>query len=198
MNLTERDRRALLLLAGCAALFLVIYLWPQNDGTAEVVAPDATSIPAAERRLIRLRDLAATVPARQKVLDEARKELALREKGLYKSPTAPQNAAEILQHIRKLARAQSPAIDIQQTDLGPVEPLGKEYGESVVTVNFNCRIVQLLNLLADISAQPELIATRDLNIRAGDPKQKTMAVRLTVGGVVNRSLVPKRKEIGSL
>ena len=198
MSVTERDRRALLLLGGCAILFGAIYFWPQQDPAADVVAPAADSIPAAERRLARLRDLAATLPAREKVLEEAKKELAVREKGLFRAPTAPQSAAEILQQVRKLARAQSPAIEIQQTDLGAVDPLGKDYGESTVTVNFNCRIVQLLNLLADISAQPELIATRDLSVRAGDPKQKTMAVRLTVGGVVGRQLVPKRKEIGSL
>ncbi len=198
MNMTERDRRALLLLGGCAIIFGTVYFWPQHDPAADVVVPAAESIPAAERRLARLRDLAATLPAREKVLAEAQKDLAAREKGLYRSPTAPQTAAEILQHVRKLARAQSPAIEIQQTDLGGVEPLGKEYGESTVTVNFNCRIVQLLNLLADISAQPELIATRDLTVRAGDPKQKTMAVRLTVSGVVGRQLVPKRKELGSL
>lgn len=198
MNMTERDRRALMLLAGCAVLFLAIYFWPSHDASTEVVTPDATSIPAAERRLARLRDLAATVPARQKVLDEARKELAQRENGIYKGDTAPQTAAGILQHLRKLARAQSPPIEIQQTELGPAEPLGKDYGESIVTVNFTCRIVQLLNLLGDISAQPELLATRDFTIRALDPKQKTMSVRLTVSGVVGRQLVPKRKEFGSL
>jgi hypothetical protein len=198
MNMTDRDRRALLLLGGCAILFITIYFWPQPDPAADVVVPAADSIPAAERRLARLRDLAATLPAREKVLEEAKKDLAAREKGLFRAPTAPQTAAEILQHVRKLARAQSPAIEIQQTDLGGVDPLGKDYGESTVTVNFNCRIVQLLNLLADISAQPELIATKDLTVRAGDPKQKTMAVRLTVGGAVGRQLVPKRKELGSL
>lgn len=198
MNMTDRDRRALLLLAGCAVIFGGIYFWPQHDPASDVVVPAAESIPAAERRLARLRDLAATMPARQKVLDEAKKDLALREKGLFRAETAPQTAAAILQHVRKLARAQAPPIEIQQTDLGAVEPLGNEYGESIVTVNFNCRIVQLLNLLADISAQPELIATRDLTVRAADPKQKTMAVRLTVSGVVGRQLVPKRKELGSL
>lgn len=198
MNLSERDRRALLLLAGCAAIFLAIYFWPQPDPAADVTVAAADSIPAAERRLARLRDLAATMPAREKVLAEAKKDLALREKGLFRAETAPQTAAQILQLVRKLARAQSPAIEIQQTDLGGVDPLGKDYGESTVTVNFSCRIVQLLNLLADISAQPELIATRDLSVRAGDPKQKTMAVRLTVSGAVGRQLVPKRKELGSL
>jgi hypothetical protein len=193
MNITDRDRRALLLLAGCAAIFLTVYFWPQRDAAADVV-PAAESIPAAGRRLAGCE----TSPPR---CPRARSSRRGEEGSWCARRTVPRRdrargGADPATGARACPRPVA-AIEIQQTDLGGVEPLGKDYGESSVTVNFNCRIVQLLNLLAD-SAQPELLATRDLTIRAADPKQKTMAVRLTVSGVVGRQLVPKRKELGAL
>ena len=48
------------------------------------------------------------------------------------------------------------------------------------------------NFLAALAARPELIATRDLRVLAGDPKQKTLNVRITVAGLVPKSLAPKK------
>jgi hypothetical protein len=77
--------------------------------------------------------------------------------------------------------------------MGPVRPLGNDYGEAVVSVTFTARIDQLLNLLADITAQPELVSTQELRVGAPGNKQKTMNVRLTFSGVVPRKLVPEKK-----
>lgn len=197
MEMTTRDKRALLMLGGATILSLAVYFWPAGDAVA-IVAPKADSIPNAERRLARLRDLAATVPARQAVLEEARKDLSKREKGVLNAETAAQAQAAILQIFRKLARTQSPPIELTQTELGQVSPFGKDYGEAFIAIAFTCRIEQLVNLLADLSAQPELVATRDLQVRAGDAKQKTLYVRMTLSGVLPRRLVPERKEFGSL
>jgi hypothetical protein len=59
-----------------------------------------------------------------------------------------------------------------------------------------CRIEQLINLIADLSAQPELLATRDLQIRSGDAKQKTLNVRVTVAGLIPRSLAGEQGGAG--
>jgi hypothetical protein len=63
----------------------------------------------------------------------------------------------------------------------------------LVSIGTNCRIEQLVNLLADISAQPEMIATEDLRITVADAGQKIIGVRLTVSGAMSRALVPERK-----
>ena len=47
--------------------------------------------------------------------------------------------------------------------------------------------------LADVSAQPESIATHELQVRAQDARQKTLGVRLTVSGVLPKRLAPERK-----
>jgi hypothetical protein len=64
-----------------------------------------------------------------------------------------------------------------------------------VSVSFDCRVEQLVNLLADITAQKELIATSEIRIGNAHPKEKVMPVRLTVSGVVPRKLIPDRKGV---
>jgi hypothetical protein len=187
-KLSARDRRALLLLGGALMVMALVYFWPADGG--EVVKPSESSVPMAERRLERLREVAATVPGKQKVLDGITEQVRAREKGLVEADTPAQAQAQLTQLVRKLMRAQSPPMEIGQVELSGVQPLGKEYGEAMVTVNTNCRIEQLVNLLADLSRQPEAIATRELRVLAGDPRQKTLSVRLTISGALPKRLAP--------
>jgi hypothetical protein len=193
MSLQPRDRRALIILAGAAVFSLAFYFWPVGDAGVEVVSAAPSSIPQAEQRLARLRQAVAGVPARQQVFDQVAAQVRERDKSLLPGDTAAQAQASLLKIVQRLVRAQAPPIDLGQVDMGPVRRLGKDYGETLVSVSMNCRIEQLVNLLADISAQPELIATHDLRINVADSTQKTIGVRLTVSGVIPRALVPERK-----
>jgi hypothetical protein len=199
MTLQDRDRRALILLAAAVVMVFVVRALTGESEEA-VVAPMAVeSIPAAERRLTRLREIVATVPGRKLVAEGMAAQAAEREKGLIAAETAAQAQAQLLQIVRKLARAQAPPLEISQNELGAIQPLGDDYGEALVSVTMTCRIEQLVNLLADIMAQPELIATHEMRVSAGgDAKQKTINVRLTVSGVIPRKLVPERKGLGSI
>jgi hypothetical protein len=48
-------------------------------------------------------------------------------------------------------------------------------------------------MLADLSARQELVATSDLRMAAGNPKQKTINVRMTVSGIVPKRLIPDKR-----
>jgi hypothetical protein len=148
-------------------------------------------IPAAEQRLLRLRQVAASVPARQAVVDQAKAEVATREKGLMVSATAAQEEAQLLQMVRGIARAQT--IEVAQSEIGQVEKLGSNYGEARVTVSFTCRIEQLVNLMADLTARGELVATREMQLRQADAKLKTIFVRLTVSAATPGNMVAGAK-----
>ena len=196
MNLQARDRRALAWLAVSALLGLVVRFWPVNDGAAAVVAPTGDPVTLAETRLARLREAAATVPGKESVFKKVSAELAVREKGIILADTAAQAQAQVIQIIRRLGAAEVPPIEIRSTELNPIRPLGDGYGEASVAVQIECRIDQLVNLLAALETLPELVATSDLRVLSANAKEKTVAVRLAVTGVVQRRLVPEKSQAG--
>jgi hypothetical protein len=192
MTVTERDKRALVLLAVVATIILGWYFLSEDEDT-QVVAASTESIPAAEKRLHRLRQQAASVPGKEQVLATVSAELAAREKGLIQADTAAQAQAQLLQIIRRVARGQSTPIDLRNTEIGQVRPFGDKYGEVLVAVNFEAGIEQLITFLADLTSQKELIGTTDLRIGQANPKQKTMPVRITISALVRKELIPEKK-----
>ena len=196
MRITARDRRALVLLGGAGALWLVLVLVGGGGGQAAAVGL-ANPIPAAERRLARMREQAATVPVQEQVLKRVTADLAAREQGILQAQTAAQAQAQVLEVVRRVARAQTPPIEFRTVELAQeVRRLG-DYGEVEISVPFTCRIEELLNFLADLTKQREAIATSEIRISAQDPKEKTITVRLTVSGVVPKRLVPEKKGLAA-
>lgn len=196
MRITARDRRALVLLGGAGALWLVLVLAGGGDGPPAAVGL-AEPIPAAERRLARMREQAATVPGQEQILQRVTADLAAREQGILQAQTAAQAQAQMLEVVRRVARAQAPPIDFGTVELTQeVRRLG-DYGEVELSVPFTCRIEELLNFLADLTKQREAIATSEIRISAQDPKEKTITVRLTVSGVVPKRLVPEKKGLAA-
>lgn len=190
----SRDRRAMILL-GAAVLLAIIYVSSTSSTSVPTVveASKPMTIPDAELTLERMRQSVARVPGKDQVLKQAAAELAAREKGLIDADTANQAQEQVVQIIRKIAQSQSPAVEIRSFDLSQPRAFGDAYGEVTIAANFECRMDQLVNMLADLSARPELVATNDLRVTAANPKQKTVNVRLAVSGVVPKKLVPEKK-----
>ncbi len=194
-NLSERDRRALMLLAGALVVIGAIYWFTSPPSTTAPVAATTESVDRLEQRLAKMRQAAATVPAKEQILKQVNGELAQREKGLIQADTAAQAEARLVQILREVAKNQQPPIDIRQIEQGPVKPYGDAYGAISVSITMDCRTDQLTNFMAFLTAQPELIATEEMRIGAANPKVKTMPVRLTVAGLVAKKLVPQKKGI---
>jgi hypothetical protein len=197
MKLRKRDRRALLAL-GAAVVVIIVLDLSRTESQAVPVAATADSVATAEKRLARVRQLAAALPAREADLKAVTEQLADREKGLIRADTLAQAQAQLLQVARRVTAGQSPPIDLRNTELGQARPLGDDYGEISVPLTFECRIEQLLNLLADLMSQPELLAPSELRITTGNEKEKTINVRLVLSGVVPRKLVPEKRAPGTL
>ena len=68
----------------------------------------------------------------------------------------------------------------------------------MVSVQIDCRIDQLVNILAALPSQPELVTATDLRVVSSNAKEKTVGVRLTVSGVVPRRLVPEKPKNGGV
>ncbi len=193
MTITGRNKRALMILGGAVSIAAVYLAVTWTPATAPVVAAKSiASIPEAEQRLGSMRRSIARVPGKAEVLKQAQAELASREKGLIQADTANQAQAQVLDIITTIAKAQG--VEIRSKELAVPRPYGDAYGEVTVGVALECQIEQLVNMLADLSNRPELVATSDLQISAANPKQKTVTVRLRVSGIVPRRLVPEKKD----
>jgi type II secretion system (T2SS) protein M len=195
VTLTSRDKRALIGL-GVVGGLMIVYAIVSSSGDVVAVATPATP-EIAEKRLARARQLAAIAPHRDEILRQVSRELADREKGLLQADTAAQAQAQLLQIMRRLLKAQAPPVELKSVEIGQPRPFGEDYGEVSVGIVFDCRIEQLVNLLSDITAQPEVIATSELRIGQAAAKEKLLPVRLIVTGLVERRLIPQKKGLSA-
>ncbi len=196
MTLQPRDRRALAFFAVSAILGLVYELWSSSSAPT-VVTASTDSVALTEKRLAKLRAEAAMVPGKEDILKKVSADLALREKGLIQADTLAQAQAHLIQVVRTLGQAENPPVQIRATESFGIRPLGDSYGEASVSVQIECRIDQLVNLLAAVTAQTELISTNDIRVTAANPKEKLIGVRLTISGIVPGKLVPQKKGVAA-
>lgn len=193
-ELNARDKRALKALGVAVGLFGVVFgaiwFWPQPSPENAGVTG---TVPQAEKRLKSLRRLAAAVPAREEIDRRFGGELAKREKGLINADTPAQAQAQLLQIVRRVGQLQSPPLQMSGSEFSPVKLFGGAYGEVTVTISADCGIEQILNFMADLSNQPELVATSSIQFGQAHPKKKTLPVRMTISGLVPRKLAPEKK-----
>jgi Tfp pilus assembly protein PilO len=190
------DRRTLVLLLVMLGLLVAVILrfGLSNDSASVVVAP-SDSIPAAEHRLERLRQVAATVPGKEEVLKKALAELETRHAGMLNADTSAQAQAQLIQVIRRVAMANG--IDARGAEEMRVRPLANDYGEVSVTVTFSSAIEQLVNFLAALANEPQILATNEINISGGTDKKKNVQVRLGLSAVVAKKLVPAKRGLAA-
>jgi hypothetical protein len=64
-------------------------------------------------------------------------------------------------------------------------------------VTFECHVEQLVNFLADLSHEPQMIVPSEERIAAANAKEKTINVRMVLAGVVAKKLVPEKKGLAA-
>ncbi len=185
--MTSRDRRALVMLA--VAVPVILFFTFRGDSEPKVVAAD-NSPALAEKRLAHLREIAASVPGKEAVLKQVNGDLALRERGVITAATAAQAQAALLDAAARVGKAEG--IDVRGGDFGSPRQLS-DYGEVSASITFNCPIEKLINFLAALTHEEQLITPAGLHVAAGNTKEKTVAVRMTLTGIVPRKLVPEKK-----
>jgi hypothetical protein len=185
------DRRLLILLGVMAIAVAIRFATFSGDSGAPVAAA-VDSVPAAEKRLLRVREQAATVATKEGMLKQVTAELQAREKGLIQTDTAAQAQALLLDIIRRLAQLNG--FDARGADqFTEAKPLGDAYAVVSVTVTFTCAIEQLVNFLAMLDSQPEILSTNEINVVGTRDKNKLIQVRLGLSGVGPRKLLPPKK-----
>lgn len=194
LTISDRDKRALMILGGAVVLIGIIWLLtsPKSSRTNTVTAASET-IEGAEKRLAKLRQIAANAPADQHTLSDLTAELTRREKGILQADTVGQAQSQLMEVVKRVAKNANPPVEVGQSELAQPEPFGDAYGLVKVTVTFDCRIEQLVNMLSDFASAPEMVATDQLRVSNANAKTKVMNVRLAVAGVIPKRLIPVRK-----
>jgi len=190
MTVGTLDRKtAILWISAVAAILFVRFV--VMAGRSPDVVGTAETVPVALERLRVLRQGAATVPGKEALMKQAAAELESREKGMLQAETSAQAQAQLQELLHKVGAANG--IDIRGVEEARVKLLGGDYGEASVTVRFSCLIDQLVNLLAALATQPELISTNQIQISGSPDKNKVIQVRLTLSGVVPKKLAQEKR-----
>jgi Tfp pilus assembly protein PilO len=189
------DRKTGIMLGAGVAAILLIKFVVLADRQPDVVSA-AGNVPAAEARLKRVREVAASVDAREAQYKLAMADLQSREKGMLKAETGAQAQALLLERLHRVGLAND--IDIRGVEEQRIRPLGADYGEASVSVRFTCGIEQLVNFLAALANEPDLFSTNDINITGTTDAKKAIQVRLTLAGVVSKKIAQEKKTGGAL
>jgi hypothetical protein len=196
MNHLSRSRKIMLFGTLGVMMASVLVRYGLVGGNQGQVVASRDSIPVAKQRLEILRRKAGTVPAKEGILKQVTAELQARETGIVTASTAEQARAHLMDVLHATAVANG--FDSQGASQFP-EPkaLGQDYGQVGVGQNFTCRIDQLVNFLSAMANEREILATDTIIVAPVRNKNKDITVRLTLSGVIPKSLVPEKKKGGS-
>jgi len=179
------------MLAFLGLSLVLTFLYRAFDSAPSVALVTGETPEFLENQLARARQVAATVPAKTQVLKTVREQLQAREKGIMKFATAPQAQAHLLEVVRRISSQDK--IELRGGDFAAPAVLGGDYGQVQATITFETTIESFVNFLSDLSKESELIAPAEIHINAGNAKNKTVSVRMTLAGVVPKQLVPEKK-----
>ena len=185
MNLSPRDRRALLLLVPAAGLILLLnfVILPFADSAG---APPSAA--GREKILRKYQAIAAAGPSHEATAGTLAATLAEAEKGLLAGATPALQGAEVQQMVRDLAGAQG--ISLRAVDFTPPKSIGQDYAQVGVSTAFIAGVDQLAAFLNALGTAPKILSVDRLRLTAanvaatpGVPAKKQVAVNIAISGV---------------
>lgn len=194
MTISPRERKLVLLVVPAVLIAIMLRFVLPDETPAPASSNDTGSIALLQQRAARMRQIIATTPARAAAAKQAQADLADRERSVVQADTAPQAQALLLEIARRVGKSEE--IDVRGGDFGAPKTMGG-YGLVYATITFECRVEQLVNFLADLSRQKELVVPSEERITTTSAKLKMMSVRMVLAGVTPKRLVPEKKGLGA-
>ena len=195
-SLSARDRRALVVLAAAAALFLLLELvmLPTMNSAKKLGA----TLPLREKTLRKYWQMVARAADQKKELQGMQVRVAEAEKGLLSNSTPALAAAELQEVIKQLMAKQG--MEMRNAAFRPVRVLkvaGATYNVVPLSLSFGCRLNQLTSFLLAAQSSRKALALDQLSIRAlpshpGRP-QKMVAVQMVIRGLMFAEPAPTPK-----
>ncbi|HUG81189.1 MAG TPA: type II secretion system protein GspM [Bryobacterales bacterium] len=187
MQVSDKDRRALLILGAAFVLFLLFQtdlIFPAPDASASA----SQSIEVEENQLL----LAQTQVRQEPLLSSENQAVRALEQSLearlLKSESAALAQAEMRERVGELL--QGAGISMRASRFAPVEAEGEDFAQVPLVIDFDCDIARFVNLLADVANAPELLSTREIKVSSSNQKTKSVRVELTVSGYLPISRTP--------
>ncbi|GEM_PF-5521593 len=185
-GMSARDRRALLILAPCVAVillvrFVLLPLWDAASDSSQTLA-------VREKMLHKYRAARNAVPSHELSATSLTTALDDAEKGLLTSPTPPLQSAEVQQLVRDLAS--NAGIQLRSVEFTTPKEYSEDYMLVGVATQFNAPIDQAMAFLNALEASPRILGVDHLRINAAnlpgigkDPGKKQVAVSIAISGV---------------
>jgi hypothetical protein len=191
MKFTSRDRRALLILMVVVVIVGLRWITVTSPNPKPEVLLEAAPTKQLQTILANRRSAAAAVPYEEGVVHRLSTELAVREANLIQAETASEAQAQLLQILKNVTSHQDPPLEVKRIEFSPPRQFSDAYGEVFVSITLECTIDELLNLIADLTAETKTIATNEISLSTGNQTLKTLQSRLTVTGLIHRTLITK-------
>ena len=180
-NLSERDRRALRVLAVALALALLWQLGRTLPASRQAGAE--TGLETLEQRYLLARQLAARQPAREREARQVARAVAQMESGLLKSASPELAQAEVRTAMSGLL--ERAGIELEGSSFAAPETAGL-YDAVPLGVEFRCEMEQFVDLLASLANADALLAPRKVELRSDGSGANSIRVRLTVEGYLRK------------
>ena len=181
-SLSERDRRALRVLAVAMALALLWQLGRTLPASGQ--AGTETNLETLEQRYLLARQLAARHPAREREARQVARAVAQLESGLLKSASPELAQAEVRTAMSGLL--ERAGIELEGSSFAAPKTAGP-YDAVPLGVEFRCEMDQFVDLLASLANAETLLAPRKFELRSNGPEASSIRVRLTVEGYLRKS-----------
>ena len=177
LNLSDRDRRALKILALSALVAAGLTLGPR------VLAPGpapGTSIEALEQRYLLARETADRQPRLERDARTAARALQVLERRLLRSETPSLAQAEIRSVTTGLLRSEG--IRTPRSTFGAPTMDDEFYTGVPIDLEFSCQPEQLVRFMASLANAAPILATRRLSLSVDRAEARRIRVLMTVEG----------------
>jgi Tfp pilus assembly protein PilO len=180
LKVQQRDKLALIgggivLVVFVAFRFVIFPIWDSLQDTR-------ASLPIQEKKLEKYREVAQIAPLRSGEVVTVENRLRQNESGLLASKTAALASAELQDLVTQLAAKQR--IDLHSNEFLPVKPVSPYYATVPMTIQFQCRLDQLVDLLQDVTQNPKYLTVSKMSIQSTAAKDKSVSVGLLISGMM--------------
>jgi Tfp pilus assembly protein PilO len=184
MTLNQRDRRALLLLAGSAVLFLFLNYVAVPWGEKFMTSGD--DLKMAEKKLRHEKEMLASAPQMEAQIKATQDRLDAQEQKLLPGTDRSQASAQLQHWIAQ--RASEQKLELLRTDFIDATPYADDYVRVPVRLEMMGPITQVVQFMNALTHGDRVISVDELNVNSGYiDKEKKVRCTMVVSALMRKT-----------